>query len=1290
MKRSLILFLCSIVILVSCNDSKDEANDKNGPNLIWTKIVDNDTPRAGETIYLTLKVENTESEKVAEDLVVKDRCPDGTTMTGAFAAIGEYQVGSGVWKISRLKPGEEGTLFYGCEIPQGVSGVTILAEVEAIKPYKDPSSKGDILDLKIFVVPTVANLITTLSAKHPVAIEEQNITFTIKIENFGPNFAANTETDFFCPEGTTYTSDNPHEGTVYDDQTGKWSVGYMDFADIKTLEVVCKLDNGTTEVEASSVAASSSSVDLVTGTDSLTTQVSVTTQCASDFSTITDYSELGDGLTDATAFEIGNPEQLNDLAINGEADWDKSFILCENLDFSGVEELETLGISVDEPFKGRIVGNNKVISNLESDHGLILYGEGVEIENITIQNSNINCDKDACSFFVDYLAGEEDSEFINLEVLADSSLSNQHRYSGMIIGVSIAQATITLSNITNRATFNLSPYTGSGDVYAYSGTIIGYMTTGGVQAQDVFNYGNITSDGHSTGGMFGHLKFNLSTSFDNIQNHGDIYCSQDSSTRSYIGGVFGFLEALSNSGVISITNSRNEGSFSSAGASVHHLGGFIGYLKGLDDSNYFSISNSYVADGVIIANNQGGAADNTGGFVGMMTGVSVSDTSTISDSYSRAVVNGEQYVGGFVGSIYRSHTIDNCQAYNNVTGSSSYVAGFAGRINESARVLNSTAYAASIIGQSAVAGFVGQFSYSGSGSGNAEINNSHVDSATVRSEGGRVAGFVDYAYDNGTIIDSSTTLVALISEGSSNSYIGGFASHLNSTDYEDAGVTITNSHVYASGITLETDTNASQVGGFIGRAIDGGHQITNCSTNLNVNGASHVGGFIGYTLANIDDAENTINISNSSATGNVECSNLYCGGFVGTLGAYSIISDSSSTGDVINNIGGYDHGGFFGRITGTGKITTSYSTGDINSNGTEVGGFGGSIEGEGDVTDSYVDNESIKGRNSIAGFIADVHCFDFSIPDDEKCDIKRNYVKTTSIEDYNDGLADEYVSAGFIRYVHTKNNGTQINIEDNFTQFTTLKSKSYVGGFIESLSVNGTASNSTDEVNVKRNFVSSGTIERHTEGNASHWGGFIARTLNYTTNFQGTINIEDNYTNVILDTSNFNTATPANGLGGFVGYHYGYANINYQNNYTNVSTVDGDDGIRYVGGFVGYISSAASGYNDPSFINNISASSNITGSTHESDYFIGYNTAVPVLTNNYYNSNGTCTGVGACDGTQGGTGVTLASLQGNSTNAPYDQWDFASVWEIRAGQLPGLQCSSEGSTEFCTEWANAQ
>ena len=1256
-------------------------------DLILRKSVDKENPKPRDTIYYTVGVQN-QGKISATDISIKDSCPDLSTFEGVFTQAGTYDPSSGEWRIEKLDAQDSALLVFGCSLDPASSGSAIETPVQEVSLNEfDVNLKNNFPTVTINVIPEIANLVTSNTVSKAIAVASESLIYSLAVENKGPDNAAEASLTFLCPQGTTYESVVEPQGSSYNNGTGLWTIGDIALDETVVLEVSCKIDNSLTEFSSSSSSAVSSALDISVSGDVLSNQTEVVSQCSQSFSTVTTYSQFGDGLGAASAFEIGNPAQLVDLAENGQEDWDKTFIFCQGLDMAPITDAFEIGTSTD-PFTGVILGNNQVISNYDLKGGIISYGQDLSISNLSFASSSVECEDNYCSFFVDHLSGSGTSSLSNLSVSADSNLSSTNAYVGAFIGNASSVADLQLSQLSNRANITAETTLGANQNASYAGGIVGNVAGSGVTASNLENYGNIISDGSYVGGIMGLATLAQASQFTTISNHGSLTCSQLSAGRDFYGGLFGDLKALPGAGIVQLSDLTSAADITTgAGSNVNYIGGIAGRASGFDGSNYLAIDNAVVTGDVDITNTTSALSQFAGGFIGYFSGdATVNDASRITNSSSRATVTAGRYAGGFVGMISNSATIDSSSSHGNVTSNDVYVGGFAGRVEIYSSISNSNMEALNVEGNSSVGGFVGYMANFSSGTSTAEINNCHVTSANVTANTGYAGGFVSNLYDSGRIIDSSVTLLSFTTNGTN--YAGGFAAYVDSNNEEGAGVVISNSHVYAPGVTMQNNPAIDYAGGFIGRLYKGAHTISGSSTNLSVMGDRYVGGFVGFAEGNMAEMPNVMNISNSFAEGAVDC-NHTCGGFGGQIQSNTHVDNAYSAGNVTAMGSSSYVGGFVGVLGGISKVQNSHVTGDVESSNTYIGGFVGRLAGEADILDSYVSNNHIKGKGGIAGFAGQIDCNITNPSDDGNCQTLRNYVKTALIDDYAGGAAGDFSAAGFAYLVETNNSDIEVRIEDNFTSYTELRSKKTTGGFTGVLRAYGASTDSAIEIHIKRNFVKGAlTLYASTPG---FIGGFLADMQSGSTNQNGAFYIEDNYSDLTFDLSAVPATTTTVGMGGFIGRQLSYDSSFFRRNYSNVASIDANSSSRYVGGFVGWRDNPASGHLDTTFDNNIAVSTEVANVPSNADFFAGLVQASTsaLFSGNYYNSEMTCADT-PCDASNGGTGVALTTLQGNSTNAPLNTWDFVNVWETRAGNLPKLRCPALGSVDFCLAWDNEQ
>ena len=351
---------------------------------------------------------------------------------------------------------------------------------------------------------------------------------------------------------------------------------------------------------------------------------------------------------------------------------------------------------------------------------------------------------------------------------------------------------------------------------------------------------------------------------------------------------------------------RNIGLLAANVTGRNNVGGLVGSSGGIRIS--ISISDSHATGAVT------GSGDNVGGLVGS------SRFGSISGSYATGAVTGSgDNVGGLVGSS-RSISISDSHATGSVTGSGDKVGGLVGYGERFGSISSSYATGAVTGSGDKVGGLVGSFS-----------------------------GDISGSYATGTVTGVSQ--------------VGGLVG-----SFSGSGIRISDSH--ATG----TVTGVSQVGGLVGSIRGSFISISDSHATGAVTGSGdNVGGLVGFGEGYRDDSgsssiSNSINISNSYATGTV-AGVSQVGGLVGYGRGRGIrISDSHATGAVTGS--GDNVGGLVGDGAGSprNRISGSYATGAVTGV-SRVGGLVGYGEGFGSISSSYATGAVTGSGDNVGGLV---------------------------------------------------------------------------------------------------------------------------------------------------------------------------------------------------------------------------------------------------------------------------------------------------------------------------------
>lgn len=324
--------------------------------------------------------------------------------------------------------------------------------------------------------------------------------------------------------------------------------------------------------------------------------------------------------------------------------------LMQNLDLSGVDNFQPIGLSSVLSFKGCFDGNHKTISNLkinatQQNVGLFGYlGRNSNVKDLTLDNCTITSTQSRVGGIAGYTDGN----------ISGCTVSGSITGTGNVAGI--------VAYIDSGVSAPLTNCTFSGTVTATNGNAAGIVTLSNARIENCTNNGTIqgknevggilagggsspvtgcTNNGAVTGqkyigGIVGISRDAVCTISD-CTNNGHI-----TATVSDAGGIAGRFHGYSST--LTISNCINTGTIE--GASI--VGGIAGYTKSTEKTlTYLNCSNS----GSIIS-----TGDSAGGLFGMVRIHRSSPSSpttvlVISNSYNQGTVNGTDIVGGMIGQL---------------------------------------------------------------------------------------------------------------------------------------------------------------------------------------------------------------------------------------------------------------------------------------------------------------------------------------------------------------------------------------------------------------------------------------------------------------------------------------------------------------------------------------------------------------------------------------------------------------------------------------------------------------
>ncbi|BDZ41754.1 hypothetical protein GCM10025865_10530 [Paraoerskovia sediminicola] len=213
-------------------------------DLVLTKDVSTPTAQPGDTVDWTVTVRN-DGPNDNRGVVVGDTALVGADVTKVDAPSGtSFEETTGVWTVGDLAVGDSRTLTVTVTVPDGAQGDTLNTATITAHEVTDPDLTNN-TDDATYTVP-VADVAVVKSVDLPQVYVGDEVTFTVGVDNLGPDAADAVTVDDVLPAGLSYVSSSATVGS-YDATAGLWTVGDLTVdADPAThqaeLTVVAKAD----------------------------------------------------------------------------------------------------------------------------------------------------------------------------------------------------------------------------------------------------------------------------------------------------------------------------------------------------------------------------------------------------------------------------------------------------------------------------------------------------------------------------------------------------------------------------------------------------------------------------------------------------------------------------------------------------------------------------------------------------------------------------------------------------------------------------------------------------------------------------------------------------------------------------------------------------------------------------------------------------------------------------------------------------------------------------------------
>ena len=227
-------------------------------DLSLSKTVDDASPNVGQTVNFVVTVTN-QGPDVATGIQVRDVIPAGLTLATPNPSTGNYNTTNGIWSIPTLGIGQSATLTLPTVVGNATT-VTNTAEVIAADQFDIDSTPGnsdagedDIASVTLTA--ETADLLLTKTVDNPSPNVGDEISFTVAVQNQGPNDATNVVVLDALPAGLSEAGSITANGN-YDFASGLWTIGTIASGSTVTLTIRARVDSFQTLTNTAQVSAS--------------------------------------------------------------------------------------------------------------------------------------------------------------------------------------------------------------------------------------------------------------------------------------------------------------------------------------------------------------------------------------------------------------------------------------------------------------------------------------------------------------------------------------------------------------------------------------------------------------------------------------------------------------------------------------------------------------------------------------------------------------------------------------------------------------------------------------------------------------------------------------------------------------------------------------------------------------------------------------------------------------------------------------------------------------------------
>jgi uncharacterized repeat protein (TIGR01451 family) len=215
--------------------------------VVIAKTVSNPTPNVGDVITFTVVATDLGPDP-ATGVLVTDLLPAGLSLVSAVPSQGGYDTTTGLWTVGTLASGGGAMLTLTARVVSSTSQTNTAAASHS--DQFDPNTGNNTASAT--ETPQQADLVVIKTVSDATPNVGDTVTFTITLNNTGPDAATNVLVNDQFPVGLTFVSAVPSQG-AYNPGTGDWAVGTVTPGVPVTLSLNATVTGTATETNTAAI-----------------------------------------------------------------------------------------------------------------------------------------------------------------------------------------------------------------------------------------------------------------------------------------------------------------------------------------------------------------------------------------------------------------------------------------------------------------------------------------------------------------------------------------------------------------------------------------------------------------------------------------------------------------------------------------------------------------------------------------------------------------------------------------------------------------------------------------------------------------------------------------------------------------------------------------------------------------------------------------------------------------------------------------------------------------------------